>query len=177
MGKQRTVAGPYSAENFNDGNKDKIRNTDIGPKADMGAIKSYASAIDANSSRNASFAAPITPRAGTVVDRLPPMVPKISARFPGWRRSARAPDSDGKGVKLWQSLGRLLLGLALPLSSPLQSAHRPRLPSECRPIKCGLPRPRPRLLKLAMALRALLAATCLCQPIVGIISRSRRDRS
>jgi hypothetical protein len=83
MGKQRTVAGPYSAENFNDGNKDKIRNTDIGPKADMGAIKSYASAIDANSSRNASFAAPITPRAGTVVDRLPPHGSENQREVPG----------------------------------------------------------------------------------------------
>jgi hypothetical protein len=97
MGKQRTVAGPYSAENFNDGNKDKIRNTDIGPKADMGAIKSYASAIDANSSRNASFAAPITPRAGTVVDRLPP---------PWFRKSARGSRAGAEALAPRTAMGK-----------------------------------------------------------------------
>jgi hypothetical protein len=83
MAKQRTITGAYSAADVNRHNKDKIRDTEIGPKADMGVIKSYASAIDSNSGRNAGFAAPIRPGAGTVVSRIPPHGSENQREVPG----------------------------------------------------------------------------------------------
>jgi hypothetical protein len=83
MSKQRTVTGAYSAGDVNKHNKDKIRNVDIGPKADMALIKSFASAIDSNSGRNGGFAAPIRPGAGTVVSRIPPHGSENQREVPG----------------------------------------------------------------------------------------------
>jgi hypothetical protein len=58
MGKQRTQVGAYSADNFNDGNQDKIRSVDIGDslKPNAYAIKSFAH-LDGNS--DAGFSGPV----------------------------------------------------------------------------------------------------------------------
>jgi hypothetical protein len=40
MGKQRTQVGAYSADNFNDGNQDKIRSVDIGDSLKPNAYES-----------------------------------------------------------------------------------------------------------------------------------------
>jgi hypothetical protein len=73
MSKERTVTGAYSEQIFGGkGAPDKIRNVEISPAGGMREIKNFASAIDSNSGRNAGFAAPIKPGAGTVVGKVDP---------------------------------------------------------------------------------------------------------
>jgi hypothetical protein len=83
MSKQRTVTGAYSAADVNKHNKDKIRNVEIGPVGGMREIKSFASAIDSNSGRNAGFAAAIKPGAGTVVGKVDPHGSENKREVPG----------------------------------------------------------------------------------------------
>jgi hypothetical protein len=68
MGKQRTVTGAYSAADVNKHSKDKIHNVEISPAGGMREIKSYASAIDANS----GFSGPIEVGEGVVQSKVDP---------------------------------------------------------------------------------------------------------